>query len=279
MTNAKAEMSFWDHLEALRWVLVRVVATWLVLAVAYFIAMPYLFDKVILAPCHDDFIFYEWLRGIAGRVHLDNDFFTQPFEVKLININLTAPFFIHMSTSFVMAVVTTVPYLFFEIWGFIRPALYPKEQRGVQKALLLGSVMFFIGAAVGYFMVFPLTLRFLYQYSLSATIESSLSINSYIDNFLTLVLCMGVAFELPLVTWLLSLMGIVTKSLLRKLRRYAVVLILVAASVITPTSDPFSLAMVAIPLYLLYELSIFMVKDKKPLEEEEAQDEAVTEKE
>ena len=128
-------------------------------------------------------------------------------------------------------------------------------------------------------MVFPLTLRFLYQYSLSATIESSLSINSYIDNFLTLVLCMGVAFELPLVTWLLSLMGIVTKSLLRKLRRYAVVLILVAASVITPTSDPFSLAMVAIPLYLLYELSIFMVQDKKPLEEEEAQDEAVTEKE
>ena len=276
MANTTSEMSFWDHLEALRWVLVRVIAAWIVLAIVYFIAMPYLFDKVILAPCHDDFVFYKWLRAIASRFNLDSDFLTKPFEVKLININLTAPFFIHLSTSFLMAVVTTVPYLFFEIWRFVRPALYPKEQRGVQKALLLGAGMFFIGAAVGYFMVYPLTLRFLYQYDLSSAIENSLSINSYIDNFMTLVLCMGIAFELPLVTWLLSLMGLVTKSLLRKLRRYAVVFIVVAAAAITPTSDPFSLAMVAVPLYLLYELSIFMVKDKPRTDEDEEEEKEST---
>ncbi|MEG0645742.1 MAG: twin-arginine translocase subunit TatC [Bacteroides sp.] len=258
-----AEMTFWDHLDELRRVLFRVIGVWFVLAVGYFIAMPYLFDSVILAPCHNDFIFYDLLRYIGEQLHLTDEFFTKEFQVKLININLAAPFFIHMSTAFWMSVVTAMPYIFFEIWRFINPALYPKERRGVAKALTIGTVMFFVGVLLGYFMVYPLTLRFLSTYQLSAEIENVISLNSYIDNFMMLVLCMGLAFELPLVTWLLSLLGLVNKTILQKYRKHALVIIVIVAAIITPTGDPFTLSVVAIPLYMLYEMSILMIKDTK----------------
>ncbi|TWV14706.1 twin-arginine translocase subunit TatC [Bacteroidaceae bacterium HV4-6-C5C] len=260
---AEKELTFWDHLDELRWVLMRILVVWFVLAVGYFIAMPWLFDKVILAPCHNDFVFYDVLRYVGQVFHMDDDFFTQDFHVKLININLAAPFFIQISTAFWMSVVTAAPYLFFEIWRFISPALYPNERKGVMKALWIGTVMFYVGVLLGYFMVYPLTLRFLATYQLSVEVENQISLNSYIDNFMMLVLCMGLAFELPLVTWLLSLMGIVHKSFLRKYRRHAVIIIVFVAAVITPTGDPFTLTVVSVPLYLLYELSILMIKDKK----------------
>ena len=227
------ELTFWDHLDELRKVLIRVLCVWFVLGVGYFMAMPYLFDKVVLAPCNNDFVFYDLLRYIGERLQLKDDFFTQEFHVKLVNINLAAPFLIHMSTAFWMSVVTAAPYLFYEIWRFVSPALYPHELRGVRKAMLIGAGMFFVGVLIGYFMVYPLTLRFLSTYQLSSLI-----------------------------------LGIVHKRLLRKYRRHAVVLIVIVAAVITPTGDPFTLAVVAIPLYLLYELSILMIKDK-PAEAEE----------
>ncbi|MDR0939515.1 MAG: twin-arginine translocase subunit TatC [Mediterranea sp.] len=269
-----AEMSFWDHLEVLRRVLFRVIGIWMVVAVGYFIAMPYLFDRVILAPCHDDFILYDLLRYIGQSLNLTDSFFTEQFNVKIININLAAPFFIQISTSFWMSIITTMPYLFFEVWNFIDPALYAKERRGVKKALGVGTVMFYVGMLLGYFIVFPLTLRFLTTYQLSAEVDNILSLNSYMDNFMMLNLCMGLAFELPLVTWLLSLMGLVNRSFLRKYRRYAIVIVVVVAAIITPTSDPFTLCVVSIPLYLLYEMSILMIKDKKKAEEKEEGEEA-----
>ena len=274
---ADKELTFWDHLDELRRVLFRVLGVWFVFAVGYFIAMPWLFDNVVLAPCHNDFIFYDVLRYVGKTFNLNDEFFTQQFHVKLININLAAPFFVHMSTAFWMSVVTATPYIFFEIWRFISPALYPNERRGVKKALCIGTVMFFLGVLLGYFMVYPLTLRFLSTYELSASIENQISLNSYIDNFMMLVLCMGLAFELPLVTWLLSLLGLVHKSFLRKYRRHALVIIVIVAAIITPTGDPFTLTVVSIPLYLLYEMSILMIKDKKevPELEEEEEEEGV----
>lgn len=256
------ELSFWGHLDVLRHAIMRILAVWTVLAVGYFIAMPTLFDRVILAPCHNGFPFYQLLKwmGEACGASGGGDFFTRPFEVKLININLAAPFFIHLSTAFWMSVITATPYLLYEVWHFIRPALYPGEKRGVRLALLLGAVMFFAGVLAAYFMVFPLTLRFLSTYQLSATIENQISLNSYIDNFMMLVFCLGLAFELPLVTWLLSLFGLVNRSLLRRYRRHAFVLVVIAAAIITPTGDPFTMSIVALPLYLLYELSIVMIK-------------------
>ena len=261
--SADKELTFWDHLDELRKVLIRILVVWFVLAVAYFTAMPWLFDRVILAPCSNDFIFYDLLRYIGERLDLHDEFFTQEFHVKLVNINLAAPFLIHMSTAFWMSVVTAMPYLFYEIWRFISPALYPNEMRGVRKAMAIGTVMFFVGVLLSYFMVYPLTLRFLSTYQLSELIENQISLNSYIDNFMMLNLCMGAAFELPLVAWLLSLLGLVNKAFLRKYRRHAVVVIVILAAVITPTGDPFTLSVVAIPLYLLYELSILMIKDRK----------------
>ena len=259
--SADKELTFWDHLDELRKVLIRVLVVWFVLAVAYFVAMPWLFDRVILAPCNNDFIFYDLLRFIGEKLDLRDEFFTQEFHVKLVNINLAAPFLIHMSTAFWMSVVTAMPYLFYEVWRFISPALYPNEMCGVRKAMAIGTVMFFVGVLLGYFMVYPLTLRFLSTYQLSGLIENQISLNSYIDNFMMLNLCMGAAFELPLLAWLLSLLGLVNKAFLRKYRRHAAVVIVILAAVITPTGDPFTLSVVAIPLYLLYELSILMIKD------------------
>ncbi|MDR3119134.1 MAG: twin-arginine translocase subunit TatC [Mediterranea sp.] len=260
---AEKELTFWDHLDELRMALFRIIGVLLVLGAGYFVAMPWLFEHVVMAPCHNDFIFYRYLQQAGAALNLTGDFFTRYFEVKLININLAAPFFIHISTSVWMAVITVTPYILAEIWRFIRPALYPNERKGVRKALALGGGMFFTGVLVGYFMVYPLTLRFLSTYQLSTAIENHISLNSYIDNFMMLILCMGLAFELPLVTWLLSLLGIVNKAFLRTYRRHAAVLIVALAAVITPTGDPFTLAAVSLPLYLLYELSIVMVKDKK----------------
>ena len=263
------ELTFWEHLDVLRWALVRIVVLWFLLAIGFFIAMPYIFDPVIMGPCHDNFVFYGFLRKIGEMFNLTGDFFTQRFDIKLQNINLAAPFFVHLTTSFVLSIVILVPYIFWEIWLFIRPALYPNEAAGVRKALLLGNVMFYVGMAVGYFMVYPLALRFLSTYDLSDNIDTLISLNSYIDNFMMLILAMGIAFELPLVTWLLSLFGLLTRSTLREYRRHAIVVIVIAAAIITPTGDPFTLTAVALPLYALYELSIFMIKESKDEDDEE----------
>ncbi|MDO4215167.1 MAG: twin-arginine translocase subunit TatC [Bacteroidales bacterium] len=260
MAEKEEGMSFWDHLDALRVVLFRVVGIWLVLTILFFIIMPSIFDTVILGPCHRDFIFYQWIRDFSSSMNIEDDFLAINQNIELQNINLTAPFLIRCSTSFMLAVIVTVPFLLWEVWKFVQPALYPHEQKGIKKAMLLGSGMFFIGVSIGYFVVFPITLRFLANYELSTSIVTMLSLNSYMDNFMMLVICMGLAFELPLVTWLLSLIGLLKRSMLRKYRRHAIVAIVVLAAIITPTSDPFTLSIVSLPLCLLYELSIFLVK-------------------
>ncbi|NDW13018.1 twin-arginine translocase subunit TatC [Bacteroides sp. 214] len=276
MTNKKHpnELSFWDHLDELRKLLFRLIGIWGILGVAFFVAMPYIFDKVILAPCRNDFVFYSFLRWIGETFNLTGEFFIEDFHVNLININLAAPFFVHITTAFWLAVVVAIPFLFYEVWRFIRPALYKNEKKGVRKAFVFGAIMFYLGLLVGYYMVYPLTLRFLSTYQLTpeVVIVNQISLNSYIDNFMMLVLCMGIAFELPLVTWLLSLLGIVNKAFLKKYRRHAAVAIVAVSAVVTPTGDPFTLTAVSLPLYLLYELSILMVKDRKGDEDEEEED-------
>lgn len=263
------ELTFWDHLDALRIVIIRVLIVWFILAVVFFCIMPSIFDSVILGPCHNNFISYQLLRKLGTLIHSSDSFFTQPFNLKLININLSTPFFVQISTSFWMSVVVAMPYIFMEIWGFIKPALYTNERIGVKKAFVVGTVMFYMGMAVSYFMVYPLTVRFLSTYNLSSEINTMLSLNSYIDNFMMLTLCMGIAFELPLLTWFLSILGLVDRHFLRKYRRHAIVIIVIAAAVITPTGDPFTLTVVALPLYLLYELSILMIASKAKISNNE----------
>lgn len=261
------EMTFWDHLEELRWVLFRVAGALLLFMVASFSLMPYLFDHFVLGPTSSDFFLYRWFCHVSGRLPFLPDFCNDSYHVDIININVASQFLTHITTSFWFAFVLSFPYLIFEVWRFVSPALYQNEKRSVGLAFTAGTFMFFLGCAVGYTVVFPLTFRFLTEYQLSDSIANQISLNSYMGNFLMMIFIMGVVFELPLLAWLLSKIGLVTKSFFRKYRKYAVVLLLVLAAVITPSGDPFTLTVVFLPLYLLYELSILFVKEGEKEEE------------
>ena len=257
-------MSFWDHLEVLRWALFRSACVLAVIMVGTFIAMPYIFDRFILAPTNNDFFVYRWLNSIGrGIVKLSPD-----FDVQIININVASQFMTHISTSISLAAVIAFPYFIWEIWKFIEPALFEDEVKHLRPAFLGGTIMFYIGCAIGYTLVFPFTFRFLVEYNLSPSITNQINLQSYIDNFTMLILVMGIVFEMPLLAWLLSLFGILRKSFLREYKRHAVVVLLISAAIITPSGDPFTLMLVFIPLYLLYELSILVVKDKSKKSEE-----------
>lgn len=268
MSKDNYEMSFWSHLEDLRWVLMRIILVYLIIVGICFVSMPHIFNSVILGPTSSDFILYRWLRGLGGDGTFFPDF-SSDFKIEIINVKLASQFVTHITTSFCLGLLIIFPYLITEVWIFIRPALYDNEKRSVFALLAFGVPMFYLGCACGYFIVFPFTFRFLAQYELSADIANMISLNSYIDNFLMLIFVMGVVFELPFITWILSKMGLVTASFLRKYRRHAVVILLVTAAVITPTGDPFTLLVVFIPLFLLYELSIILAKDKNGSDDED----------
>lgn len=242
-------MTFWDHLEVLRWSIFRTLGAILILFIAAFAVMPSLFDAVVLAPTTGEFFVYKWLGGI----------FTGDFKIDIVNINVTAPFFTHMRTAFLLALVVGFPYLLVEVWLFVKPALYKNEKRGMGFAMLAVALLFYIGCAVGYLLVFPLTFRFLAGYHIGTGILTQISLNSYISTFVSIIFIMGLVFELPVLAWVLGKFGLVNKSLLRKYRRYAIVILLILAAVITPTGDPFTLMVVFLPIYLLYEVSILVV--------------------
>ena len=254
------EMTFWDHLEALRWMLVRVFSALGIFIIGGFAFIPWIFEHVIMAPIDNQFFLYRWLAKMSEQVAIMPDDLTRPFHVSIINIRLSSQFFLHMSLSFWLALLITFPYLVYEVWKFICPALYENERKSMRFTFVFGTVMFFIGCVVGYSVVFPLTLRFLYNYQLSASISNQLSLDSYMDNFLMLVFMMGIVFELPLVSMLLGKIGILHRGFFSAYRSHAVVALLVVAAFITPSSDPFTLMAVFIPIYILWELSAFLVK-------------------
>lgn len=251
-------LTFWDHLEVLRWALVRIVGVMLVFMILAFLSMPYIFDQYILAPTTSDFFVYRWLEEVSGgMLNFSDDFF-----VQIININVASQFFTHISTSLSLALVMTVPYIIYEIWRFIRPALFDHEVKHVRFAFLGSTVMFYLGCAISYLLVFPFTFRFLTEYELSAAIQNQIDLSSYIGNFIMLIMVMGIVFEMPLLAWMLSCLGLINKAFLREYKSYAVVGLMVLSAVITPSGDPLSMSLVAVPLYLLYELSILIVREE-----------------
>ncbi len=258
-------MSFWEHLEELRWVLFRVAIALTVAVVGVFIAMPRIFDSFILGPTTSDFFLYRMFSSGGGIPFLP-DFSDTSFYVDIININVASQFMTHISTSFWLALVLIFPYFIYQIWKFIRPALYPEEIRNIRLAFLMGTAMFYIGCAVGYCVIFPFTFRFLVEYQISTSVVNQINLNSYMSMFISMIFIMGLVFELPLLAWILSRMGIIYKETLQGVRRYAVVVLLVMSAFITPTGDPFTLALVFAPLYLLYEFSILIV-GKRPSED------------
>ncbi|MCD8313557.1 MAG: twin-arginine translocase subunit TatC [Bacteroidales bacterium] len=268
--NDGAEMSFWGHLEALRWTLFRIIIVVVILFIALFLVMPKIFDPFILGPTSSNFFLYKFFASLGHLPGLP-DFSDDEFAVDIININVASQFLTHMSISFYLSLVLGFPFIMYEIWKFIRPALFPKEVKNMKMAFTLGTGMFYAGCALGYCVVFPFTFRFLTEYRVSQTIVNQINLNSYMGIFITMILIMGLAFELPLLAWILSKLKLIHKDMLKKGRKYAFVGLLVLAAVITPTGDPFTLMIVFIPLYLLYELSIFLVR-KKPTEGEDSSD-------
>jgi len=253
-------MTFWDHLEVLRWMLFRIAIALLILLVGCFVVMPYIFDDFILGPTNSDFFVYRLLSGLGGDGRIAPDF-SGEFHVDIININVASQFMTHISTSFWIALVLVFPFIVYELWGFLKPALYDNEMPAVKGAFFFSTLLFYVGCAVGYCVVFPMTFRFLSGYTIGNTITNQINLNSYMSIFLGMVFIMGIVFELPILAWILSKLGILKKSLLKEYRRYAVVVMLILAAVITPSGDPFTLMIVFLPLYLLYELSILVIKD------------------
>lgn len=253
-------MTFWEHLEVLRMSLFRILGFVFVAFIICFTIMPHIFDEFILGPTSSDFFLYKWFSSL-GHLPFTPDFSDNTFHTDIININIASQFMTHMSISFWAAVILSFPYILYEIWKFIKPALFQEEKRNAAYAFLSGTIMFYIGCAIGYCIVFPLAFRFLAQYTLGEQIINQINLNSYKDMFLLLVLTMGIIFELPLLVWILSKIGLLHKETLKKYRSYTVVALLILAAVITPTGDPFTLMVVFLPLYLLYELSIIVVRN------------------
>ena len=237
-------MSFWDHVEALRGTLFRSVLAVGLLSLV-FLFIPETLFKAVLWPTRPDFILYSLLG-------LD-------FRIDLINVELSAQFFVHLKVSLLCGAVLGFPFVIWEIWKFIAPALYDNERKAVKTAFGLSSGLFYLGAAVGYFIILPVCLMFFMRYTVSDAIQNTITLNSYMSLFTSMVFLIGLLFEFPSVILALSSLGIIHRKELKQWRKYAFVVVLVLAALITP-SDPLSMFVLAIPLYGLFELSILLCK-------------------
>ncbi len=250
------KQSFWDHLDILRASLVKIAAVTAVFAVVAFFFKEALFS-VILAPKDADFITYRWLYFFSGWV---TDEQAQDFYVKLINTGLAQQFMIHMKVAMCTGVLCASPYILYQLFRFVSPALYANERKYVVRVVGYGYIMFMVGVLISYFLIFPLTFRFLGTYQVSDQVENMISLQSYISTLLMMSLAMGIVFEIPILSWLFAKLGFISADFMRRYRRHAVVIILVVAAIITPTSDVFTLLLVSLPMWLLYEFVIWIVK-------------------
>ncbi len=238
--------TFWDHLDVLRSSLIRMAVAVVVFAIAAFVLKEELFS-VVLAPRSSDFLTYRLMGAEA-------------FSINLMNTGLTEQFMIHVRTAIYAGLLAASPYIIYELFKFVSPGLYQNERRYALWIVGAAYLMFIVGTLVNYFIVFPLTVRFLGTYQVSPDVANMLTLQSYIDTLLGMSLVMGVVFELPVVCGLLGRMGLINDKMMGEYRRHAIVAILIVAAIITPTTDVFTLFVVALPIYLLYELSIQIVK-------------------
>ena len=251
------ELTFWDHLEELRHVLFRIA-----IAVVLFMLIAFFFKEelfaVILAPKNADFFIYHFFCQVSDWVSMPS-LCPEAFYVKLINTQLAAQFVTHMSVSFYAGFLLASPYIIYQIFRFVSPALYASERKYSSRVIGWGYVLFMMGVLLNYFLIFPLTFRFLATYQVSTEVENTITLSSYMDTLMMLNLMMGIVFEIPIICWLFAKLGFLTAHFMKHYRRHALVIILVIAAVITPTSDVFTLLMVSVPMYLLYEISIWIV--------------------
>ena len=246
--------SFWEHLDVLRTAIVKIVAVAVVFGIAAFFFKEELF-AVVLAPKDDGFVTYRLLDSMATWVGST----VEPFSVRLINTGLAQQFIIHMKTALCAGILCASPYILYQLFRFVSPALYVNERKYVMRVVGGGYAMFALGVAVSYFLIFPLTFRFLGTYQVSGEVENMIALQSYISTLMTMSLAMGLVFEIPILSWLFAKLGFLSADFMRKYRKHAIVVILVVAAIITPTSDVFTLSLVSLPIWILYETSILLV--------------------
>ncbi len=255
--EGEGEMSFLDHLEALRWHLIRSLAAMVILTVTAFFSKELLFHDIILAPSRPDFWTYRMLCRLG-------EYLEQPFLcVKQLSFiiqsrTLTGQFSTHIGVSLVAGFILAFPYIFWEIWQFVRPGLYPRERAMTRGAVFFVSFLFFLGISFGYWILAPLSINFLANYQIDPSIANEVDLMSYIETLMMMVLSCGLMFQLPMVILVLAKAGLAGPGFLRAYRRHAIIVIVIVAAVLTPSPDLFSLLIVALPIYLLYELSILL---------------------
>lgn len=258
MSNNANNLTFWEHLDELRGILIRIICVTLAAAIGAFLSKDVLF-AAILAPKEPDFFIYRLFKALGEHWHIPS-MIPADFHIRLVSTRLTSQFMAHMNLSVYTGVLVAAPYILYQLYHFISPALYRNERRYTAGVVFSSYILFMIGVLVNYFLLFPLTLRFLAGYVVSPEVQPLITLDSYISLLMTLSLAMGIVFEIPVLSWLLARTGILKSAMLTRSRRYAVVVILVIAAVITPTSDIFTLLMVSVPIYILYEISIIVVK-------------------
>jgi sec-independent protein translocase protein TatC len=265
----KAEMSFIDHLEELRWHIMRSVIALLVAGIIVFIKMDFFFSQVVMGPAHKDFITYRALCKASHMIGLGDAMCLESINLKLISTEMSSQFMMSFTIAMVGGFIIAFPYIFWEFWRFTKPALTAREQRKTRGMIFWVSLLFFLGVAFGYYLIAPYTVNFFAGYTLDPLIANTFTVSDYIDNIVSLVLGTGIVFQLPLVVLFLSKIGLLTPSFLRNNRKYAFVIILVIAAVITPP-DVVSQMIVTLPILLLYEISIWIsAKAVKELDQEQ----------
>jgi len=258
MASTGKEMTFLEHLEELRWHLIRAFMSIIIVAVVAFIFKSIVFDKIILAPKNPEFITNKLLCLLASRLDTPQ-LCINSTPLQIISIKMAGQFTTHITTSIFAGFIIAFPYLFWEIWRFIKPALYEKEAKHARGAVWVSSLLFLTGVLFGYFIIAPLSVHFLGSYSISNEVLNQINLRSYIGTITSVTLAAGVTFELPILIYFLSKAGIVTPEFLKKYRKHAVIVIMVLAAIITPP-DIFSLFLVTIPLLFLYEVGIVISK-------------------
>lgn len=252
------DMPFLEHLEVLRWHIVRSVIVILVFFLIALFAKHWIFDVFIFGPTHDDFITYRLMCQFSEWLGMEDLLCLKGVKINFINTELAGQFMMHIKISFLTGFICGFPFIIYELWKFIKPALYQKETNYTKGIVFFTSVLFLIGVAFGYFVLIPFSVNFFATYSISDSVQNLFTVTNYISFITIFMLSCGLMFELPMIVYFLSKVGLLTPSFMRNYRRHAVVILMIVAAVITPTADVGTMLLVFVPLYFLYEISIFI---------------------
>jgi sec-independent protein translocase protein TatC len=255
----EAEMSFFDHIDVLRKHLLRALAVVLVFTAGAFYYSDFIFNTVIMGPKNPSFWTYRMMCKLYERFpSIGEEFCIRSLDAKIINTEMSGQFTLQLNACVMTGLILGIPYLLFEVWLFIKPALHDNERKSASGFVAFASLLFFTGIIFGYYIICPLSVNFLINFQVSPEIENTFTIDSYLSSIMTLTLGSGIIFQLPVIIYILSKVGIMTPAFMRSSRRYSAVIILIVAAVVTPTADPFTMMIVALPLFLLYEMSIYI---------------------